>query len=327
MRKLLAITAIIGVIITAAYLTACNGNKKEKETGDTDAAKDSIANVLKRGEYLVQHVSMCLDCHSQRDFTKYTGPVIPGTEGMGGEVFDQKHLGVPGTVYARNITSDPENGIGAWTDDEVLRAVTQGISKKGDTLFPIMPYATFNHMAKDDLLAIIAYIRTLKANKNKVPARELMVPIGMVYPAQALQPSVDGNVRPPESDQLKYGEYLTNMALCSDCHTPMTKEGAPDFAKMYAGGFLFNMETFKVNSANLTPDSTTGLGTWNEERFMNKFLPMREEKNYNMDPGKQNTMMPITAYAGMKDSDLKAIYAYLHNVVKPVKNLVEKYPK
>ena len=66
-----------------------------------------------------------------------------------------------------------ETGIGTWTDDEILRAVTQGISKNGDTLFPLMPYMSYNRMAKDDLLSIIAYIRTLKPIKNKVHCQAL----------------------------------------------------------------------------------------------------------------------------------------------------------
>jgi cytochrome c1 len=180
-------------------------------------------------------------------------------------------------------------------------------------------------MAKDDLLSIVAYLHTLKPIKNKVPPRQLMVPISMMYPAQALAPSIDGNVRPPETDKVKYGEYLTNAAACSECHTPMTKQG-PDFSKMFAGGFTFDMEIFKVTSSNLTPDSATGIGTWTEERFMNKFTPYREEKGYNYNSGKQNTLMPLVTYAGMTDDDLKAIYAYLHSL-KPISNKVEKYPK
>jgi hypothetical protein len=244
---------------------------------------------------------------------------------MGGFVLDQKLAGVPGTVYARNITPDPETGIGTWTDDEILRAITQGISKNGDTLFPIMPYVHFNRMAKEDLLSIVAYIRTLKPIKNKVPARQLFIPISMAYPAQALQPSVDANIRPPESDIVKYGEYLTNAGACADCHTPMVK-GQYDFSKSFAGGFTFDAGVFKVNSANITPDSASGLGAWTEERFLNKFIPYRSEKGYNYDPGKLNTIMPLTEYAGMKDDDLQAIYAYLRTL-KPISNKVEKYPK
>jgi hypothetical protein len=266
-----------------------------------------------------------MDCHSKRDMTKFAGPIMQGSEGMGGEVFDHKLVGIPGTVYAKNITPDPETGIGTWTDDEILRAITLGISKNGDTLFPLMPYVHFNRMAKDDLLSIVAYLRSLKPIKNKVPARQLFIPVSLAYPAQALQPSIEANVRPPESDRIKYGEYLTNAAACADCHTPMIK-GQYDFSKMFAGGFTFDAGIFKVNSSNITPDSASGLGAWTEERFMNKFIPYREEKAYNYDAGKQNTIMPIIPYAGMKDDDLKAIYAYLRTL-KPISNKVEKYPK
>src|SRR5688572_6988114 len=180
-------------------------------------------------------------------------------------------------------------------------------------------------MAKDDLMSIIAYIRTLKPISNKVPDRQLMMPIAMAYPGPALQPSIDNNVRPPETDPVKYGEYLVTMADCGTCHSPLTSHG-PDMSRRFAGGYHFDVGTFKVNSANITPDSATGIGTWNEERFVNKFTLYREEKNYNSDPGKQNTIMPVTEIAKMTDSDLKAIYAFLRTV-KPISNLVEKYPK
>lgn len=324
MRKLITVALILTAVIFSFYFIACKTSSKTEPQADTK--EDSVKKVLTRGEYLVNHVAACLDCHSKRDFTKFAGPVVPGTEGMGGEEFTHELFeAMPGTVYAKNITSDPETGIGTWTDDEVLRAITQGISKKGDTLFPLMPYANFNHMAKSDLLSIIAYIRTLKPIKNKVPERHLMIPISVAYPAQALQPSVDANVAPPESDPVKYGEYLVNFADCGTCHTPFVK-GRPDFSRMLSGGNLFNLPGFKVNTANITPDSATGIGAWNEERFLNKFLPYREEKGYNFNPGKENTIMPLTVYAGMTDSDLKAIYAYLHSI-KPISNKVEKYPK
>lgn len=93
---------------------------------------------------------------------------MKGSEGGGGGLFSNNiHDAIPGTLYGKNITPDIETGIGSWTDDEILRAITQGISKNGDTLFPLMPYVNYNKMAKDDLLAIIAYIRTLKPIKIK----------------------------------------------------------------------------------------------------------------------------------------------------------------
>lgn len=325
MKKIIVFLAILFTVLSAGYFTACNSNNKATETAVV-SKEDSLKKVVARGEYLAVHVAACMHCHSMRDFRKFAGPTVPGTEGGGGEKFDHSILdAIPGVFYSRNITPDPETGIGTWTDDEVLRAITQGISKNGDTLFPLMPYANFNRMAKDDLMSIIAYLRTLKPIKNKIPPRQLMIPISMAYPGPALQKSVDGNIRPAETDKVKYGEYLATMADCGACHTPFVK-GQPDFSHHFAGGNLFTLDSFKVVSANLTPDSATGIGAWGEDAFISKFNACRTEKGYNYNPGKMNTIMPIVAYSGMTDNDLKAIYAYLRTV-KPVKNKIVKYPE
>ncbi|MFZ9388018.1 MAG: c-type cytochrome [Chitinophagaceae bacterium] len=323
MKQRITITVIAVLVSCAAYFSSCKDKKSEPQPTNKE---DSIKQVIERGKYLANNVATCIHCHSQRDFNKFSGPVIPGTEGGGGFVFDGKIADfIPGVLYGKNITPDNETGIGTWTDDEILRAITQGISKNGDTLFPLMPYASFNRMAKDDLLSIIAYLRTLKPIRNKVPDRQLMIPIAMAYPGPALQASVDGNQRPPASDVVNYGAYLANMADCAGCHTPFEK-GQPDMSRHFAGGNLFNLPGFRVNSSNITPDSATGIGTWTEERFLTKFTVCREEAGYNFNPGAQNTVMPIVDFAGMTDSDLKAIYAYLRSV-KPVSHTVEKYPK
>lgn len=322
MRKLTLLAVCIAALLAGLTWTACK-DKKSEPTGKDGS--DSLKKVLERGEYLANHVAGCIDCHSKRDFNKYSGPVIPGTEGGGGFVFDEKLLGFPGKIYGRNITPDNETGIGTWTDEEIIKAVTLGISKNGDTLFPLMPYMSYNHMAKSDLLSIIAYIRTIKPIRNKVEARVLPMPMAMIYPGPMLQPTVDGNVLPPSSDKVKYGEYLTTMADCAACHSPANPDGSPDMTRRFAGGYVFDAGLFKVGVANITPDST-GIGSWSEEKFLQKFTHYREEKNYNFNPGRENTIMPLSEYAGMTDDDLKAIYAFLRTV-KPVVNKVEKYPK
>jgi len=319
MRKALSIAAVLLMTIAAVYFSSCTN-----ETAlQSNSNEDSIKQVVARGEYLANHVAGCMDCHSKRDFTKYAGPVIPGSEGGGGLLFGPK-FGLPGMIYGKNITPDAATGIGAWTDDDILRAMTQGINKKGDTLFPIMPYPNFNRMAKTDLLSIIAYIRTLKPISNAVPARQIFVPIAAVYPGKFLQPTADSNMAPPASDVVKYGGYLAMVADCGTCHSPLTPQG-PDHTRMFAGGYIFDLGSNKVTSANITPDST-GIGNWSEERFMNKFITYRDSSQINRDPGNQNTIMPLSLYAGMKDEDLKAIYAYLRTV-QPISNVVEKFPK
>jgi mono/diheme cytochrome c family protein len=324
MKKLIACAVILFIMGAATYFTSCKGKNTETATKNNAATSDSNQYVLDRGKYLVEHVAGCIDCHSQRDWNKYSGPVIHGTEGGGGMLFGPK-WGLPGMIYARNITPDPETGIGTWTDEDILKAITQGISKRGDTLFPIMPYTNYNRMVKSDLLSIIAYIRTLKPIKNPVQPRQLMIPIAMAYPGKFLLHTVDSNRAPDPSDRVAYGRYLVYAADCGTCHSPLTPQG-PDMTRIFQGGYTFELPSNKVTSANITPDSLTGIGAWSEERFLEKFMPYREESNYNVNPGNQNTIMPLSLLAGMTDDDLKAIYAFLRTI-PPAKNQVEKFPK
>lgn len=320
MNKLLALAGVCTCVFLAVWSSSCNDSSAEKEK----ARADSIALVVEKGRYLAHHVTACIHCHSERDFSKFSGPVKPGTEGGGGLRFSSEEASIiPGEMYSSNITPDSATGIGSWTDAEILRAITQGINKKGDTLFPLMPYASFNKMAKEDLLSIIAYLRTLKPISKKVPARRLPFPVSVAYPGPALQASVDQNLRPAETDTIRYGQYLVTMANCVPCHTPFDK-GKPDMTRMFAGGNVFTHPGFQVASSNITPDST-GIGKWDEGRFLNKFMIYRDSAQVNVSAGRQNTVMPLTDYAGMKDSDLKAIYYYLRSV-KPVNNAVDKYP-
>jgi len=303
------------------FSISCNNNSGSSDTAATYA--DSVQKVIERGKYLANHVALCIDCHSQRDYNRFSGPPKAGTEGMGGEIFDQK-LGLPGVLYARNITPDTLNGIGKWTDEEIAKAITMGISKNGDTLFPLMPYPHYNTMSKDDLYSIIAYIRTLKPNSNKVPGRKLFIPMALAYPPLR-SASPENNVKPDVSDMVKYGEYMVNSAACMDCHTPMGK-GQFVMQKYMAGGRTFDLGIFKVTAGNITPDSLTGIGKWTEEIFLDKFKLYRDHAAYASNPGKNNSIMPWTMYAGMDDFDIKAIYRYLRTL-PPVNNLVEKYPK
>lgn len=304
-----------------SFFISCNNNESGNKT-DT-AIEDSAKLMIRRGEYLAHHVTLCMDCHSQRDFNQFSGPPVAGTEGMGGEMFDMKN-DIPGTVYIRNITSDTVNGIGNWTDEEIARAITKGISRNGDTLFPLMPYPHYNTMSKDDIYSIIAYIRTLKPNSNKVPERKLFIPISMAYPPLRSN-SLDNNVKPVVSDMVKYGEYVTNSAACMDCHTSMDK-GQFVMQKYMAGGRKFDMGTFVVTTPNITPDSATGIGKWTEEMFLEKFKLYRDPASYKSNPGKNNSLMPWSMYANMDDFDIKAIYRYLRTI-PPVNNVIVKYPQ
>jgi mono/diheme cytochrome c family protein len=132
--------------------------------------------------------------------------------------------------------------------------------------------------------------------------------------------------KPPASDQINYGKYLTNAASCIECHTS-AKSGQLIEGMEYAGGRYFPMEDGgTVVSNNITPDKETGIGNWTEEAFIQRFKAFDKSVNKVNDvvkPGDYNTIMPWSKYAEMKNEDLAAVYAYLRTV-KPISNKIEK---
>jgi len=111
-----------------------------------------LSDQLKRGFYLAT-IGHCMECHSPmgpkgRDFSRL---------GAGG--FELK--GPWGVSVSRNITSDKEKGLGNWTDDEIKRAITQGVSRDGSKLKPPMGYPFYAKMTGADLDAMVAYLRTV----------------------------------------------------------------------------------------------------------------------------------------------------------------------
>src|SRR5512142_1520941 len=132
---------------------------------------------LERGKYLANFVTVCVDCHSKRDWTKLAGPIVPGTEGMGGEVFTEEAAGVPGTIVAGNITPA---GIGAYSDGELLRSFVMGVTNTGRALFPLMPYTGYAKLTQEDAYAIVAYLRTLPAVANTTAESHLNFPVNLL---------------------------------------------------------------------------------------------------------------------------------------------------
>jgi hypothetical protein len=101
---------------------------------------------IEHGRYLANAVAVCMDCHSTRDWSKFSGPIIPGTEGKGGERFDQI-MGFPGVYFSKNITPA---GIQRYSDGELYRLITMGVTKEGRAVFPVMPYPYYGKMDEED---------------------------------------------------------------------------------------------------------------------------------------------------------------------------------
>ena len=275
---------------------------------------------LARGAYLANHVSVCIDCHSTRNWDYFSGPITPGTEGKGGETFNQA-IGFPGMIYAHNITPA---GLGAQSDGVLYRAITTGVDKNGKAMFPIMPYLHYNKMSEEDIMSIIAYIRSLKPIENTPPQTKLDPPMNLIVRTIPMKRTPQPD--PDTANIYEYGRYVVNAAGCSECHTQQEK-GKPLPGMDFAGGFKFPFPNGAVaRSANITPDEETGIGSWSESDFISrfKFYDNAEAKTLKPESVGYNSVMPWTMYAGMTERDLSAIYKFLRTVT-PVKNRVEKY--
>lgn len=260
------------------------------------------------GKYLANHVMLCMDCHAERDFSKFAGPLKPGTLGAGGEVFDQ-NMGVPGVFVTPNLTPAQ---LGNWTDGEIFRAITSGISKDGSALFPLMPYPHYSQLDESDIRAVIAYLRTLEPVENNHPAPQIDFPVSLLINTMPVKPNF--LAKPPKSDVVNYGRYLITAAACTDCHTRM--ERGEFVGEPYAGGNEYPMPDGSIiRAANITPHET-GIGTWTREQFVQRFKSYADT-NYvahDVQLGEFQTIMPWLMYAHMEEEDLGAIYEYLQTV-------------
>jgi mono/diheme cytochrome c family protein len=127
------------------------------------AAASAADPEVERGKYLVA-IASCNDCHTpgyflgKPDFSRRlagsdVGFTMPGL----------------GAFVGRNLTPDKETGLGDWTDDQIISAITAGVRPDGRRLAPIMPWQGLSHLSSDDAHAIVAYLRSLPPIKNAVP--------------------------------------------------------------------------------------------------------------------------------------------------------------
>jgi len=298
--------------------------KPVKMRAAADITVERTPERIARGNYLFNHVTGCVDCHSPVDETRFGYPVVPGSVGKGKIVIPGP--GMPGTVVAPNITPDPETGAGRWTDGQLLRAIREGIGHDGRVLFPMMPYTEFRHLSDEDAYSVVAYMRTLPQATSSLPATAVKFPVDLFI--KSLPSPVDSVPPANRADPVAYGRYLTTAGGCRFCHSPVENDGSPVKGKEFSGGHEFELSPgARVVTANLTPDRETGIGTWSESDWIEKFA---QYKNYaaNGSPAVEpnmNTVMPWLAYSNLEPGDLRAIFAYL-KTVPAVKNAVVTHP-
>lgn len=267
---------------------------------------------MARGKYLAD-VSPCFSCHTEHDFSNPEHPRIEAKLGAGWT------MPIPelNNLASRNITPDAETGIGTWSDDEIGRAIREGVRKNGEALFPVMPYPFFRGMTDEDVESLVVYLRTIPAVKNTVPARRLPPPLNILVKTMP-EPLTAHAPEPPRTTPEARGEYLVrSVLLCAECHTPTNEKGQPLPGMEFAGGGSFRdpgQNGDLVFSQNITPDPS-GIPHYDEAMFVNT---LRTGKI----PGRTlNHTMPFQNFKNLTDGDLHDVWSFL-KTVPPVQHRI-----
>ncbi len=276
----------------------------------TDRKFESTPRRLERGRYIATAMTGCIYCHSPHDWAAPGTPFVAGMEGAG-EV--EPYADLPGKIVAPNLTPDPATGVGTWSDDQLARAIREGVGHDGRALFPLMPYTRFRDMSDEDLASVVVYLRSLPAVRHELPKTEIIFPVKYLIrnvPQPLTEPVTNDAIA---GDPFKYGAHLANLAGCSDCHTPQV-QGKEVPGMDFAGGTLFVGPWGSVASANITPDAT-GIIYYDVALFQQVL------RTGNVNGQKLSPIMPVMVYKNLNDNDVNAIFTYLH-LLKPVRHHV-----
>jgi len=264
-----------------------------------------------RGEYLLTAVIDCTACHTERQRHSYGYPPKPGRAFAGGRIFP--NLGE--FAVSPNITP---YGLSDRSDQAIFDELTDGVQPDGRKLNTQMPYWQFRAFDREELFAIIAYLRSLPAIAGGPYPFETTVNVG--HPALEI-----GSLKRPGRDasEVERGAYLVGLADCNGCHV-----GGPNTAfaeRPFAGGREFVIQGVGIiRPANLTPDPSTGIGMWTREAFVARFKSMKDSGQIEVADQTANTAMPWWLFGNMTEADLGAIYEYLRTV-EPVNNTITRY--
>jgi mono/diheme cytochrome c family protein len=256
------------------------------------------AKVLARGDYLVNGILTCGNCHTPRA----AGGVFDNARRLSGgpQTWDEPAF----TVKGSNITPDKSTGIGNWSAADVKRAIQEGVRPNGVPLAPIMPHAFYKVFTPADLDAVVAYVRSVPPIRNEVQPAVYKASFTALVPPGAEKPMSEADLRDP----VKRGFYLVTIGHCMECHSPMS-EGRHDFSNLGKGGQTFRGPWGVSVSRNITMHKDKGLGAWTDDEIKRAITP-----GVSRDGSKLKPPMAFGLYASMTPEDLSAVVAYLRTV-------------
>ncbi len=252
---------------------------------------------IQRGEYLAR-AGDCISCHTAKGGAPYAGGLRMDTPF--------------GYLLAPNITPDAETGIGKWSADDFYRALHDGVNKRGQDMYPVMPYDFYTKVTRADSDAIFAYLQSLSPVRNAVDINHLRFPFDLRWSMVAWRELYfdEGTFKPDPAQSAAWnrGAYLVEgLGHCSACHSPRNVMGAIEQDKAFTGATIDGWFAL-----NLTEKLKTGLGDWSVDQIA-AYLKTGAAK------GKSTTLGPMAEVVHnslqyLTDADLKAMAEYLKSL-------------
>jgi len=310
-RYLLIVLGVVVVLVGgAAAFVAIRGIpsfKPEVVELKIEATPERVAHGQKLASML------CNACHMDPNTGKLTGKKMDDAA-------------VFGDIYSKNITQDPEYGIGKWTDGELAYLLRTGVKPDG-TFLPVM--AKLARASDEDVYSIIAFLRSnhtwVAADNTRQPETrysflaKFLTNFGMFKPSPYPKAPISN---PDTTDMVKWGRYIVLDQLeCYTCHSgDFTKLDFEHPEKSYGfmggGNKLPGPDGKEIVTLNITMDEETGIGKWTEEEFIKAL-------KYGQVPHGPALRQPMIPYMALSDNEARAIHAYLKTVPK-IKNKLER---
>jgi mono/diheme cytochrome c family protein len=309
--KLIALVVVLVAMAAVAWFSLRSGDPTAFASGKRVDLADfpgtnptgvpsslAQAGLLARGEYLTRAAD-CAACH--------TAP--GGKPFAGGLAFK---LPMIGTLYSTNLTPDTQTGVGAWSDEDFVRALHDGIGRDGRHLYPAFPYTSYTLMTRSDALAIKSYLFSLQPIKYTPPPNDIAFPFNQRYlmafwnvlfkPGHRFRPNTD---QPVEWNR---GAYLVEaLGHCGDCHTPRNLLYGLKSGQKFAGAIIQGWKAY-----NITPDPKWGIGAWSDAQI-DGYLSRGHAQGRSSASGPMAEVVD-NSLRFLTDVDIGAVAAYLKSV-------------
>jgi mono/diheme cytochrome c family protein len=220
----------------------------------------------------------------------------------------QKFASPFGSFLAPNISQDATHGIGDWTLLDLANALTRGVSKEGEHLYPALPYASYAKMELQDVADLHAFLKTLPADATPSQPHELGFPFNIrmslgVWKLLFLRDdwALPGNLTPTEDR----GRYIVEaMAHCGECHTPRNALGGMETGRWLAGAP-------DPSGQGRIPNITPAKLTWSESEIA-YYLTTGFTPDFDSVGGHMAHV--VENFARLPEADVAAVAAYLKRV-------------